>query len=362
MALTNDSGALPNEPTFVQLLQVSRRVNHIIIHDPRAEVEADYGQFLTDVLRTREDLRQSLPETLLDGNGMLRDENPFIFLLSEGNYSFIVGAFSILSIGGAFVPLSWTIQEHVTSRGLQAKVTEIRVKSLPRIDLSASSLRVEKGIVIPSHRPSMLLFTSGTSGPPKGVAHNRGLFYDIHTTSSPSKVFLSHRHHLWIGGVMPLIRHPLAGARLEVIQPDPCVLWERLRKGGVTILAGTPRLWNQYHLQNLPSAERHPYVSGVRSLRSAQVGGGMPHPSLLRFWREDIGRSLRVSYGATELGGRGLKTAPGADVIIEVSSKKLFPVTSSISRFWADNAALYWETTARSHRSALTRRPWRDSG
>lgn len=123
---------------------------------------------------------------------------------------------------------------------------------------------------------------------------------------------------------MPMIRHPLAGGRLEMIKPDPGILWERLRKGGVTILAGTPRLWNQMmeyfqtNLQSLPSHELEKYISVARELRVAHVGGGMPHQSLLRFWREDLRKPLTVAYGATELGGRGLKCTLDTPTDIEV--------------------------------------------
>ncbi|KAE8342967.1 hypothetical protein BDV24DRAFT_149942 [Aspergillus arachidicola] len=350
---TTTLGDFPNEPIFVQLLRVSREVSHVIVQDPQTDVEADYGQFLADLLQTRKGLQESVPGSLLDGKRLLREDNPYVFLLTDGNYNFIVGAFSILSVGGAFVPLSTQvlpeealhfsrrcksavivtsreylplareIQQYGASQGVEWTVVEICIKSLPSLDTSVSPLRIDESATISPRRPGMVLFTSGTSGPPKGVVHSRSVFYEIHTTSSPSEVCLSHRHHLWIGGAMPMIRHPLAGGRLEMIKPDAGRLWERLHKGGVTILAGTPRLWSQMmeyfqsHIQGLPAAEREIYVSAARNLRVAHVGGGMPHQSLLRFWRDDLRRPLTVSYGATELGGRGLKCTPDTPVDIE---------------------------------------------
>lgn len=98
-------GGFPNEPIFVQLLKVSREVSHVIVQDPQTDVEADYGQFLADLLQTRKGLQESVPESILDGKRLLREDHPYVFLLTDGNYNFIVGAFSILSVGGAFVPL-----------------------------------------------------------------------------------------------------------------------------------------------------------------------------------------------------------------------------------------------------------------
>ncbi|KAJ5175405.1 uncharacterized protein N7482_001282 [Penicillium canariense] len=346
-------GEFPNEPIFVQLLKVSGEVSHVIVQDPQTDIQANYGQFLADLLQTRKGLRESIPESILDRNSLLRDDKPYIFLLTDGNYNFVVGAFSILSVGGAFVPLSTKVlpeealhfsrqcksaviltsreylplarevQRYATAQGIEWTVVEICIKASPSLDLSASPLRIDESATIPPRRPGMVLFTSGTSGPPKGVVHSRSIFYEAHTRSSPSQVSLSHRHHLWIGGAMPMIRLPLAGARLEVINPDAGVLWERLREGGVTILTGTPRLWSQMmeyfqtRLQSLPLSELEVYISGARELRVAHVGGGIPHRSLLRFWRENLRRPLTVEYGATELGGLGLKCTPNTPIDIE---------------------------------------------
>jgi malonyl-CoA/methylmalonyl-CoA synthetase len=223
------------------------------------------------------------------------------------------------------------LQHHATSNGLPTTLLPIHTNLSPTIDPTSPLIAVSPAIEISPHRPGLLLFTSGTTGPPKGVIHARRLFYNMRRASSSTDVFLSHCPPHWIGGTLPLIRHPLAGVRVEMIPSDPSVIWNRLRDGGVTIFLGPPRLWTlmMRHFQdriatNLPSDVVDAYVRGARQLRVAHVTGSMPYNALLRFWREDIGRPLQVSYGSTELGGRGLTVTADTDITLEVCCFALF--------------------------------------
>ncbi|KAJ6789354.1 hypothetical protein PWT90_08763 [Aphanocladium album] len=324
------SETLPNDPIFVQLLKISRQVDHVIVQDSARNINANYAQLLADLLATRRALRESLPESVLGRNHLLGDNSSFIFVLPDGDYDFILGALAALSVGGAFVPLpspahlalAESVRRSAVAQGHDLVVVKIHSLTEASISASDTPLTIDPELEIPPTSPGMLLFTSGSSGPPKGVVHKRSIFYEIHALSGPTDVVLTHRNYVWIGATMPLITHALAGALQEVIHPDPRTLWERLRKGGVTKLTGGPPLWNrlmhyfQQHLQMLPAAERESYVQGARSLQIAHTGGAMPHLSLLHFWRE-LGRPLRVGYSATELGGLGLRYHANTDVAVE---------------------------------------------
>lgn len=97
---------LPNEPLFTNLLRLASEVNHVIVHDPENGVDANYIQLLTDVLQMHNMLRQSLPKTAFDSaHSLLQESNPYVLILSPGNYGFVVAALSVLSISGAFAPL-----------------------------------------------------------------------------------------------------------------------------------------------------------------------------------------------------------------------------------------------------------------
>jgi malonyl-CoA/methylmalonyl-CoA synthetase len=366
---------LPNERAFVRLLKVAQEVKGIIFYDASHGVESDYGQFLTDIMRTRKLLRESIPDIMFDQRRILRGEAPYVFLLTDRKYDYTVGALAILSVGGAFIPLRklssedhscshllkfkmvstasdampeevqeiirrsksrvvlasdtclsvvGDIRRHGGLHDLQILSSQICVNVHPTLDGGASSIGIDENARIPAERPSMIFFTSGTSGPPKGVVHTRKLFNTFGSMTGPGDVVLHHQNPSWIGGAIPLLRNSLAGARIEVISSDPAVLWKRLRLGGVTMLAGNPRIWNglmryfKRHLCSLPSEELNQYIAAARNIRVAKSGGMVPCSSLIKFWREEIGLNLKTSYGSTELGGRGLCTSPDTDVKLPV--------------------------------------------
>lgn len=101
----SSSTKLPNEPMFRRLVENTTTVQNVIVHDPSCGVNAKYPQLLHDILALRQRLYECLPASMFDEKGRMKEDNPYILILSRGNYEFIVAAFSILSIGGALVPL-----------------------------------------------------------------------------------------------------------------------------------------------------------------------------------------------------------------------------------------------------------------
>ncbi|KAJ5770375.1 NRPS-like protein biosynthetic cluster [Penicillium nucicola] len=325
--------SFPDEPHFRVLLQHCRETSpkDIFFQDPSCGIEASHDQFLQDVFLTRQGLLNQLPKALVNERGIIHEEHPFICILNQGNYEYIVAAFAVLMLGGAVVPLSpcilpeeasflmkqcqsvvmmagsrvldhaTAIQQYAVSQQQTVHVRSISIDG-PQQCIAAS---IDETIIIAPERPSMLIFTSGTVGPPKGVVHTRHLLA-LPYTPLRSGIYLN-CISLWTVGAVRLIKQTLHARRIEIISPDPGVLWERLRKGGVVFLAAVIPVWQglmdyfQQNLDHLPDAQREEYLCGLRGLRTAMLTGGTLPASRLRFWN-DLGKPLKLCYGATELG------------------------------------------------------------
>ena len=101
---------VPNEPIFHRLVEQGKSNHNVIFHDPSCGISAKYPQLFYDILLLRQRLYGSLPESMFDGKGRIKEDAPYIFILSRGNYEFVVASFTVLAIGGALVPLGKFIE------------------------------------------------------------------------------------------------------------------------------------------------------------------------------------------------------------------------------------------------------------
>ena len=187
---------------------------------------------------------------------------------------------------------------------------EFQVSSDDYLDINASGL---------------VIFTSGTTGPPKGAVKRRGFFHDVamtfgdqHGLQEADVVLHVLPVHHATGITVTLVPFLYIGGCIEFRSGgfDPEWTWERIRQGGLTYFSGVPTIYMrlmqhyEHHLIHLPGIVQNEYVSGVREIRAMLCGtSALPRPLQQKWIKLRDGRSICTRYGGTEF-GNGFTVTP----------------------------------------------------
>jgi malonyl-CoA/methylmalonyl-CoA synthetase len=215
---------------------------------------------------------------------------------------------SYLLVGPEQVDLGRRVQEEVSIPTflIQGQVQDDSVLQSTKVYTLDPSLAVDEDC------PSILFFTSGTTGPPKGVLHARKTInkYARMAEAGPNdEVCLIPSGAFWSVYFTKVFQMLLTGVRIEIqnFGRNYNLIWDKLREKTATKIVLSPTFWYgmmhyyQESISKLPEPVVREYVEGVQYLRDACATGAMPSAKLKEFWQKlRGGRPLKVLYGSTE--------------------------------------------------------------
>ena len=350
---------LPADPLFTRLLTLAHRPNpRPAIRDVNAGLERTAAQLLSDVLILRRVLRDSLTAQTVDD--LQSGREVYVSILAPGGYEFVVGVLAIMALGAAASPFSSAQPVNEACYYVNKARSVAVVTATPAFELGKALTKEIRGttnkdfvcvpinaigkvvpvpldtIKISSNRyhdpnaPGVVIFTSGTTGPPKAAVLRRAAMIDgsmtfaqqIGLQEGDTLLHLLPVHHatgIWVS-FFPFIQ---TGACIEFKSGsfDPEWTWNRWRKGGLTHFTGVPTIYMRmmrYYLERaskLPPSEKKSFKDAAAAFKACLCGtSALPKP-INDFWTGMIGRRIVQRYGSTELGVTfNMSTDPTEDI------------------------------------------------
>lgn len=264
---------------------------------------------------------------LLDGSGDL-DGLPVAYLVPPG-WEYVSVQWGIWRAGGLAVPLSPASppaelahvlddaapEVVITHPDFVSKVQDVAHLRRARVVQTTGLLRTGITGVFPDLEPdraALMMYTSGTTGRPKGVVITHGNI-EAQVTSmveawgwSASDRVLSHLplHH--VHGIVNVITTALwAGACCDILQKfDAWEVWEHLAEGRTTVYMAVPTVYRRLieAWEKADPARQQRWAAGARRCRLMVSGSAALPIPLLERWEAITGHRLLERYGMTEIG------------------------------------------------------------
>ena len=212
----------------------------------------------------------------------------------------------------------------VVDRGLDPQMTRIAGRDVDYAELRAQHEDAEVPVAwLESNEPSYLLYTSGTTGKPKGVQRDTGGYavamamsirciFDI----APGQVMFSTSDVGWAVGHSYNVYGPLIGGATSLLyeglptRPDPGVWWGLCEKYGVRSMFSSPTAIRVLKKQDAGFLHAH----DVSKLKWLFLAGEPLDEPTSQWINTELGVPVVDNYWQTETGWPAITLMPGLDM------------------------------------------------
>ncbi len=241
-------------------------------------------------------------------------------------------------------------------------------------DLDYATLRAaQRGVHVPvtwleSSEPSYILYTSGTTGKPKGVQRDTG-GYAVALASSMEYLFNGKAGDTffctsdigWVVGHSYIVYGPLIGGQATVlyegtpVRPDGAILWKLVEQFGVNTLFSAPTAVRVLKRQDPALLRKH----DLSTLRAVYLAGEPLDEPTAHWISEGLGKPIIDNYWQTESGWPILSAQPGVENVPTRFGSPSFPVygltrassASPAARIWGRTRRAWWPSCRRCRRA-----------
>jgi propionyl-CoA synthetase len=211
----------------------------------------------------------------------------------------------------------------IVNRGLDPDHPTVAGRDLDYAELRASVMDAEVPCEwLESSDPSYILYTSGTTGKPKGVQRDTG-GYAVAMASSMRRIFCVEPGATmfttsdigWVVGHSYIIYAPLINGSTTImyeglpIRPDPAIWWKIVAENKVTTMFSSPTAIRVLKKQDAAYMKRH----DLSTLRYLFLAGEPLDEPTARWAADSLGVAIVDNYWQTETGWPILSAQPGVE-------------------------------------------------
>ena len=211
----------------------------------------------------------------------------------------------------------------MVNRGLDTEMNVVAGRDVDYATLRAQHINADVPVTwVESSEPSYILYTSGTTGKPKGVQRDTGGYAVALAASmkhiycgNPGEAYFSTSDIGWVVGHSYIVYGPLIGGMATVvyeglpIRPDPGIWWQIVEKYKVTVMFSAPTAVRVLKKQD-PAWLKKYDISTLRYLFLA----GEPLDEPTAQWISDaLNVPIIDNYWQTETGWPMLTAMPGVE-------------------------------------------------